>query len=177
MNSNHRVFTPLARLLHWLMAVLLLVMLLIGVGMLSSVSTWQPTLVHVHKSLGVVLLVLLLIRLAVRLRHAPPALPAAMPRWQQLGALASHWLLYTLMLGLPLLGWAMQGAGGYPLVVAGWLLPAIAPQDPQLYALLRAGHGYLAYLLFSLILLHLAAGLCHGLIRRDGVLASMTGRC
>jgi cytochrome b561 len=82
-------------------------------------------------------------------------------------------LLYGLMLALPLLGWAMQSAGGYPLVLLGWVLPAIAPQDVDLYAGLRSAHGWLAYLLFASILLHLAAALFHGLIRRDGVLAGM----
>ncbi|MEK1905134.1 MAG: cytochrome b/b6 domain-containing protein [Pseudomonas sp.] len=166
-------FSPLARLLHWLMALLILAMLFIGVGMVSSLSPWQPQLVALHKPLGLLLLGLLMLRIIVRLRQPIPALPADMPGWQQRMAQLSHVLLYLLMLTLPLLGWAMQGAAGYPLRLGSWLLPAIAPQDADLYALLRGAHGYLAYVLFACVLLHLAAGLFHGLIRRDGVLASM----
>lgn len=166
-------FSPLARLLHWLMALLILAMLFIGVGMVSSLSPWQSQLVALHKPLGLFLLGLLALRIVVRLRQPIPALPADMPGWQQRLAQLSHVLLYLLMLALPLLGWAMQGAGGYPLVLGGWVVPAIASRDVDLYAVLRAAHGYLAYGLFACVLLHLAAGLFHGLIRRDGVLASM----
>jgi cytochrome b561 len=167
-------FSLPARLLHWLMALLILLMLFVGVGMVSSVA-WQPRLVSLHKPLGLLLLLLVLIRLAVRLRHPPPALPNDLPRWQKRAAVGSHWLLYLLMFSLPLVGWAMQGAAGVPLVVGGWVVPTIAPHDIALYAALRTAHGYLAYLLFASILLHLAAALFHGLIRRDGVLPSMLG--
>lgn len=170
---NHASYSLPARLLHWLMALLILLMLFIGVGMVSSLGPWQHRLVSLHKGVGLLLLGLLLVRLLVRLRQSPPALPASIPAWQQRLAQVAHGLLYGLMLALPLLGWAMQSAGGYPLVVLGWALPAIAPQDVDLYAELRSAHGWLAYLLFASILLHLAAALFHGLVRRDGVLASM----
>ena len=60
------------------------------------------------------------------------------------------------MLAMPLVGWAMLSAGGYPVVVLGWLqLPAIAPHDAALYAVLRQAHHWLGYLLFATVLLHL----------------------
>jgi cytochrome b561 len=91
-----------------------------------------------------------------------------------LAAKASHLLLYALMLVLPLLGWAMISASGEPVMLSTTLqLPAIVPADAQLFALLRKAHGYLAYLLFLTVLLHLAAALFHGWIRRDEVLDSM----
>ena len=174
MSRQTSSFTLAARLLHWLMALLLLAMLFIGVGMLSTLSGWHSTLLAIHKPLGLTLLVLLALRVLVRLRNAPPPLPADLPQWQRFGAGASHVLLYGLMLVLPLVGWAMQGAAGYPLVLGGWALPTLVAPDPQLYAILRLAHGYLAYLLLAMIVLHMAAGLFHGLIRRDGVLGSMT---
>jgi len=174
MSRQTSSFTLAARLLHWLMALLLLAMLFIGVGMLSTLSGWHSTLLAIHKPLGLTLLALLVLRVLVRLRNAPPPLPADLPQWQRFGAGASHVLLYGLMLVLPLVGWTMQGAAGYPLVLGGWALPTLVAPDPQLYAALRLAHGYLAYLLFAMIVLHMAAGLFHGLIRRDGVLGSMT---
>jgi cytochrome b561 len=101
-------------------------------------------------------------------------LPADIPAWQQRAALASHWLLYLLMFAMPLIGWAMVSASGTPITLIGtWTVPAIAPENADVFAVLRAAHRYLAYLLFATVLLHLAAGLFHGLIRRDGVLKSM----
>ena len=135
----------------------------------------HSALVALHKPLGLTLLVLVLIRLAVRLARPVPPLPGDMPGWQQRIAMLSHLLLYGLMIALPLVGWAMQSAGDYPVVLReSLLLPPIVPQDARLYASLRVAHTVLAYLLFISILAHLAAALYHALIRRDGVLSSMT---
>ncbi|MEL1265319.1 cytochrome b [Pseudoxanthomonas putridarboris] len=172
MNTSTR-FNATARLLHWLMAVLIVAMLFIGVGMVTSVSL-RPWLIDLHRPLGIALLVLAMLRLVNRLRHRPPALPASLPRWQQVAAHASHWLLYALMLAMPLIGWAMLSAGGYPVqMTASWVLPPLVGPDPTLYALLRTAHGALAYLLFATVLLHVCAALMHAWVHRDGVFASM----
>ncbi|MGE8690607.1 MAG: cytochrome b [Achromobacter sp.] len=167
-------FSLLSRLLHWLMAIGIIAMLFIGVGMVASVSERHQWLLQIHKPLGVALLALVCIRLGARLYKGVPALPADMPAWQRHAALASHVLLYGLMFAMPLIGWAMVSAGGYPVMVGGWQLPPIAPADAALFAWLRGAHRYLAFLLFATVLLHLAAALFHGWIRRDGVLQSMT---
>ncbi|MFD4836361.1 cytochrome b [Achromobacter sp. NPDC058515] len=167
-------FSLLARLLHWSMAIAIVAMLFIGVGMVATVSERHQWLMQIHKPLGVALLALACIRLGTRLYKGAPDLPAGMPAWQRHAALASHVLLYALMFAMPLIGWAMVSAGGYPVLVGGWQLPAIAPTDAALFAWLRGAHRYLAFLLFATVLLHLAAALFHGWIRRDGVLESMT---
>lgn len=168
-------FNLLARLLHWLMAAGIIAMLFIGVGMVASVSERHQWLLQIHKPLGIALLVLVCLRLATRLYKGAPALPADLPVYQRLAALASHVLLYALMFAMPLIGWAMVSAGGYPVTLGAWQLPPIAPADAALFAWLRGAHRYLAFLLFATVLLHLAAALFHGWIRRDGVLTSMTG--
>ncbi|MCD0504898.1 cytochrome b [Bordetella petrii] len=176
-SSIHRPvaqFSLLARLLHWLMAIGILAMLFIGVGMVASVSERHQWLMQIHKPLGLALLALVCLRLGTRLYKGVPALPPGLPAWQRRAALASHMLLYGLMFAMPLIGWAMVSAGGYPVMAAGWQLPPIAPADAALFAWLRGAHRYLAFLLFATVLLHLAAGLFHGWIRRDGVLESMT---
>jgi cytochrome b561 len=125
-------FTPLQRLLHWLIAVCILAMLFIGVGMVSTVTPKFLPLVAIHKSLGIAILVLALIRLAVRLRYGAPALPADLPEPMKLAAHLSHYALYALMIGMPLLGWAMLSAAAYPVVVfQGLSLPAILPQSDR----------------------------------------------
>lgn len=171
--SNPTSFNPTARWLHWLMAAMILSMLFIGVGMVASVSA-RPWLIDLHRPLGIAILLLAVLRLRNRLRHRPPALPSTLPRWQQAAARASHWLLYGLMLAMPLIGWAMLSAGGYPVQMsASFVLPPIAPQDVTLYAALRAAHGGLGYLLFATVLLHVSAALMHAWVYRDGVFASM----
>lgn len=167
-------FAPSSRLLHWLMALLILAMLFIGAGMAATESARYQSLVSIHKPLGIVILVLVALRLLNRLIFPPPPLPDSMPRLQRLAAKGSHLLLYALMLVVPLIGWAMLSAARYPVVLYGTLqLPPILPQNLTLYALLRGLHGTLATLLFLTFLLHLAAALYHGLIRRDGVFRSM----
>jgi cytochrome b561 len=162
------------RLLHWTMAMLVLAMLFIGIGMVSTVSSSYYTLLSIHKSIGILILVLVAIRLINRLINPPPPLPADLPGWQVLAAKASHLVLYALMFGLPLVGWAMLSAAGYPIVVFGSLhLPAILPHDVAVFAVLRTVHTVLALVLFATFLAHLGAALFHALIRRDEVLPSM----
>jgi len=167
-------FTPLQRLLHWLMAIGILAMLFIGVGMVSTTMPIYLPLVALHKSLGIAILVLALIRLAVRLRYGAPALPADLPAPMKLAAQLSHYALYALMLGMPLIGWAMLSAAAYPVVIFGGLhLPAILPQSDRLHTWLWDAHFYLAFAFFALVLMHVAAALFHALVRRDGVFETM----
>jgi len=141
------------------------------------VSTVRPkflTLISTHKSLGIAILVLALIRLAVRLHSGAPPLPADLPWPMKAAAKLSHYAFYVLMIGMPLLGWGMLSAGGYPVVLLGGVrLPAILPQSDGLHTLLWNAHFYLAFAFFALILLHVAAALFHALIRRDGVFDAM----
>ncbi|WP_243649320.1 cytochrome b [Luteibacter rhizovicinus] len=170
------MFHPLARALHWLMAILILSMLFIGAGMVASVSERHETLIRIHKPLGIAILILAILRIAIRLRHRPPPLPADLPLWQKIAAYGSHLLLYALMVAMPLIGWAMVSASGEPVMLSASLrLPSILSANPVAFAWLRAAHGYLAYLLFLTVVVHVSAALYHGLIRRDGVLRSMTG--
>lgn len=176
MNASSTHFVLAARILHWLMAAMILTMLFIGVGMVASVSERHEWLIHIHKPLGIAILLLAVVRLIVRLRNPPPPLPTDLPAVQKLAAHASHWLLYVLMLVIPLVGWAMLSAGGYPVMLSSSLrLPPIFPVSPVAFAVLRHTHAWLAMLLFLTFLAHLGAALYHGLIRRDGVLSSMVG--
>lgn len=173
-SSRRERFTVLQRSLHWLMAAMVLTMLFIGVDMVATVKPRYWSLVSIHKPLGAAILALALLRLGARLRLGAPPLPSDLPWWMAAGAKASHVVLYALLIVQPLVGWAMLSAGGYPIVLCGGFhLPPIAPHSDALHALLRAGHAWLAFLFFGVILLHLAAALFHALIRRDGVFRAM----
>ena len=157
------------RLLHWLMAGLILAMLFIGAVMTSSLRA-RPALLDLHVTLGLAILVLALLRLAMRRRGGVPALPASMPRWQVLAARASHLALYGLMLLQPIAGWGMLSAGGFPVTALGGIaLPTPIAADPALYTLLRSAHEMIGYAFLAVIVLHVSAALLHALVLRDGV--------
>ncbi|WP_115717586.1 cytochrome b [Gallaecimonas mangrovi] len=168
-------FPGIIRVLHWLMAAAIFTMLFVGAGMVATVSTRHTWLYALHKPLGIAILVLAILRLVVRLTSKTPPLPADLPYFMALVAKGSQVLLYALMIAMPLIGWLMLSAGGYPVSLGGGIaLPDLVDKSDSLYALLRPLHTELAYCLLLLVLGHLGAALFHGLIRRDGVLASMT---
>ena len=166
-------FTPLQRVLHWTMAIFILSMLFIGVGMVTTINQRYLTLVSIHKPLGIAILLLVLVRIAVRLRSGAPPLPADLPQPMKLAAHLSHYAFYALMLAMPLIGWGMLSAAAYPVQVLGFTLPPILPQSDALHSLLWNAHRTLAFVFFALILLHLGAALFHALVRRDGVFEAM----
>jgi len=173
--TSVKSFSLPSRILHWLMAIMILAMLFIGVFMAATVGPNYYRLVTLHRPLGIAILVLALLRLGNRLRSPPPALPDELPPMMKIGAKASYLLLYALMIAMPLVGWGMLSAGGYPIPLWGQSvrLPPILPHDPALWAFLRSTHTVLAFLLFGMVLFHIGAALFHGLIRQDGVLRSM----
>ena len=174
MMAVHRRFAPIQRALHWLMAACIIAMLFIGIGMISTVMPDYLPLFTTHKTLGIAILLLALLRLGTRLRYGAPALPADLPELFKAGATLSHYALYALMIGMPLIGWAMLSAGAYPIILyGGFRLPPIAPHNDVLHAILWNAHYYLALAFFAVVLMHIAAALFHLLVRRDDVFASM----
>jgi cytochrome b561 len=174
MTTSRKRFAVPQRLLHWLMAICILSMLFIGVGMVSTIAPKYLTLVQIHKPLGIAILVLALIRLALRIYYGAPSLPTDLPEPMKLAAYSSQVILYALMIAMPLIGWGMLSAASYPVVLFGSLhLPPILPVSAGLHALLWHAHYYLAFAFFAVILLHVAAILFHRLIRRDGVFETM----
>jgi cytochrome b561 len=166
-------FPPLMRVLHWLLAALLLSMLFIGVAMVTSLGDYHRLLAW-HRPLGIAILILAIVRLINRKLSTLPPFPITMSERERRIASLSELLFYGLMIGLPLVGWAMLSAGNYPIVIWGsFHLPPILPANPSLFAFLRRAHTMLAYLLFFTFLGHLSAVLFHTLIVRDGLLKRM----
>ena len=172
-------YSGIAITLHWLLALLLVGMFVLGVYMSGlPFSPQRLKLYNWHKWAGVVVLTLSFLRLLWRLAHRPPALPAAvaaaMPPWQHWAHHGTHYALYALFFAVPLIGWAYSSAAGFPIVVFGVLpLPDFMPVDKPLAELIKPWHGYAAYAMAALVLLHVAAALKHQLIDRDGLLARM----
>jgi cytochrome b561 len=176
MRTERDSFSGFHRVLHWLMAIMVLTMLFIGVSMVSTLKPRFLTLISIHKPLGIAILALTVLRLGVRWGLGAPPLPDDLPRVQAVAAKLSHIVLYALLIAMPLVGWGMLSAGGYPVVLYGSLhLPEILAHDDELHAILRTTHTVLAYMFFATILLHVGAALFHALIRRDGVFRAMAG--
>src|SRR5262249_12200892 len=166
-------FTAFSRLLHWVMAAMVLTMLFVGVGMVASLADYH-LLLSIHRPLGIAILILVVVRFVNRLFNPPPPFPATMSRLERLAATASELTLYGLMFLLPLVGWGMLSAARYPIVLFGPVrLPNVLPHDLALYAALRKAHTVLAYLFFLTLLAHFGAILFHALIVRDGILKRM----
>ena len=172
-------YTPVAITLHWLLGLMILGSFAMGLYMTDlPLSPQRLKLYNWHKWAGVVVLTLSFLRLVWRLTHRPPELPvavaAAMPPWQHWAHHGTHYALYALFFAVPLLGWAYSSAAGFPIVVFGVLpLPDFMPVDKALAELIKPWHGYAAYALAALVVLHVAAALKHQLIDRDGLLTRM----
>ncbi|NYT86741.1 cytochrome b [Pollutimonas harenae] len=171
---EHR-YTRTAIFLHWLVAAGLIGTFTVGFFMQDL--PLSPTKLKVyswHKWAGVTLLLLVATRLCWRLTHAAPPLPTNMSPTARFTAHAAHWLLYALMLAIPLSGWTMSSAVGFPVVWFGVIqLPDLVPKDKALGAALKQAHQVLNYTLLVMVIAHLAAALKHHFIDRDTVLSRM----
>jgi len=168
-------YTLTARILHWVTAVLVLIMMPIGIAMANAdFGRAQDTLYHLHRSIGAVLLPIVLIRLLYRLRHPAPPLPANIPVMQQLAAHVTHWMLYALLIVQPILGWIATSAYRAPILVF-WLfeLPPIWPVDQPFSERMFVVHRLLGIAIVLLLCAHIGAALLHHFVRKDRVLMRM----
>lgn len=174
LRSDDRQWGSVAKFFHWVMALGILGNGLWGLLMTSmSPSMTKISVYALHKSIGLTLLALFLLRLLWRAAdRAPPDEPA--PRWQRWAAHAVHGALYVLVVALPLSGWWFNSLHGYPLQ---WFklfnLPALVDKNEDMAHLAHAVHEYLFWLLLLVLLAHVGAALKHHLLDRDNVLRRM----
>jgi cytochrome b561 len=163
-----------AIVLHWAIAALVLVNLVIGLfheSLLDGIGWVMP----VHRSVGIAVLALTLVRLGWRLGHRPPPLPFDMPGWERAAAKATHWGFYILLLVLPISGWMLSSNPARPRAMSWFGLFPIPPL-PISTAAAKLGHnvhGLLGYAMLALVVLHVAAALRHHFLLRDAVLGRM----
>lgn len=161
------------RILHWLTAILIFTTLLVGFAMVNSIGSYAALLVT-HMTLGVLVLVIVVVRVANRFTHRAPKLPDTVGWGEHLLVVGSEVALYAMMLAQPLIGWAMVSAsGGHVMLFGSLRLPRIAPFDADLYFVLRQTHSVVAYGLVAVIAAHVSAVLLHTLTLRDGMLSRM----
>ncbi|WP_083748927.1 cytochrome b [Pelomonas sp. KK5] len=165
-------YDKVARRLHWLIGTLLIVQIVFGFCMDEIAPRNTPAragVINNHKSFGIVLGLLILWRLYWRLRHSPPAWPAALPRWQQLAAHWGHIGLYVCMLVMPLSGYVGSNFSKHGIKFFGTPLPPWGPDLPTVYKFFNGVHVVTAFVFAALIAGHILAAIQH-MMARDGTL-------
>lgn len=171
-------YTTPAIVLHWLTALLIFVGFPLGLTMVElPLSPDKLRLYSYHKWIGITVLMLVAARLAWRLTHTPPPLPAGIAAWQRRASAIVHGLLYGLMIVIPLSGWLMSSAKGFQTVWFGVLpLPDLVEKDRELGELLATVHKALNFSLLGLVVLHVGGALQHQFIDRQPFLQRMGWR-
>lgn len=171
--TAHWTYAKPAIALHWLLAVLLSAMVALGWYMMSIEddvgSDWYFNL---HKSVGITIFLLVLLRIVWRLTHRPQPLPSSVPRWQVTLSTATQRLLYVCMVLMPVTGFAGAFYSKDGIAFFGIKLPSAVP-DHDLAELFFSAHGIIVWVLVGLAALHVAGAFRHLLIDRDGVFQRM----
>lgn len=182
--SPRSTYSAVAITLHWLIALGILTNIGLAwyFGTLKGPEAIAP--VQLHKSIGITVLLLTLLRVAWRLTNPPPKLPSTMPGWERFAASTLHTLFYILLLALPLSGWAMVSASPlikvHPTVLYGvvpWPAFPYSGLDSDalhdMHKLMERTHDTLAWIAYAMITLHVLAALKHQFFDRDEVLGRM----
>ena len=172
-------YTRVAAILHWLVALLIVINVVLGVWANHAPDEWVRPMIDTHKSIGITVLGLAVLRLLWRLSHPPPKLPETYARWERLAAHGAHLALYVWIFALPITGWlhdsAWKEAATHPLflfdVVPWFRLGFVEGLDPAvkepLHTVLGTVHFWFGYLLYGLLALHVAGALKHQWLDRQ----------
>ena len=169
-------YTTTAIVLHWIIAAAVIGQ--IGLGWWMQEIPKIPVgprvnAFNLHKSIGLTVLMLMVVRLAWRATHRPPSLPS-MPAWQARAARINHWVLYACLFVQPLTGYLGSAVSGYPVLYFGFVLPSWAPKSVFLKDLLSVVHLVDSGILAAAIAIHVAAALKHQFVDRNGLLRRMS---
>jgi cytochrome b561 len=168
-------YTPVARILHWVTAILVLAIIPIGVVMTNvGNGPLQDFLFRMHESIGALLIPIIGYRLIYRLTHPPLPLPAEIPAIQRLAAEGLHWALYALLIAQPIIGWIATSSYRSPILVFGLFeLPPIWPENRAFSEKVTDIHGAIGFIIGALLCAHIGAALFHHFVRKDRVLSRM----
>ncbi len=168
-------YTATAKSLHWLIVALLVAQFIFAWTMPHiGRNTPVTTLISLHFTFGIIILAVAIVRLLWRATHAEPAPLDGVPPWQVHSARVLHWLLYVLLLVVPILGWINASWRGMPIVMFGLELPQLVGTRAPGWRWTGDVHDWMAnYVMLTLVGLHVLAGLYHYFIRKDGVLQRM----
>lgn len=168
-------YGAVAKFLHWLIAFIVIGLLILGLYMVPlPINAQKLKLYGWHKEWGILVLMLVIVRLSWRLININPALPAHMPRWQQLAAKSVHFAFYIFLFLMPLTGWMMSSSAGLPVSFFGlFTLPDLVSPNENNMKILEEVHEWLGYGLIAALLAHVGAALQHHFIYKDNILRRM----
>jgi cytochrome b561 len=172
-DTGARKYDGVAKALHWIVALFMIVMLTFGWGLDDMPIDERTQTLVVHSSLGLSVLILMVIRLIWRRGHTPPALPDHMPAWQVTASKASHHSLYLFAILQPLLGLGQAMYTSEYIVRPFGLFSVNMGGNPNLHGIFHEAHEVTAGILVALVLLHLGAALYHHFVQKDTVLKRM----
>ena len=168
-------YTRIAIALHWVLAIGLIYQLWLGVWM-GDIPKTPPGLraewFNWHKSIGIILGLLIVLRGLWRLTHRPPTLPDSLPVWQTLAAHVNHALLYVCMVAMPVSGFLGSSFTAYPIKFFGTPLPRLWEASPEMKDIFSTIHTSCSYIFIATIAVHVLAALWH-VMRRDGIAKRM----
>lgn len=178
MSSVQTRYSKVAIAFHWAIALMIIGLIVFGILMTNPDTPNRFTLYQLHKSFGVMVLILSVLRLFWRIRHKPPSLPEGMKSWEIAAAKLTHIAFYLIMIGMPLLGWAMVSASPLPIPTElFWTVPwpdmPLIPESKDLEDVFKMLHENIGKLTIALIVLHIGAALKHHFVNKDMVLARM----
>ncbi len=168
-------YTTVAQLLHWLIAALIVTQFALAwTADDLPLGMHKLALLARHKSFGMTILILAIVRLAWRLAHPPPALPAGMTGVERVLARVTHVAFYVLLFAMPITGWLMSSAKNYSVSWFGlFTWPDLISQNEAAFDFLKATHDYLSNALFAVAIMHVLAALKHHFWNKDDVLLRM----
>jgi cytochrome b561 len=168
-----RHYTPTAQVLHWITALLMFTILPVAwhIVTMNQDDPRRETWLTIHKSIGITILALTIIRIVWRWITPPPSLPGTMGQIEAAAAVLSHWLLYIVLITMPVSGYLQSAAGGHSVIYFGLFeIPSLVPQNKNMAEWATAIHNAGQWAVYTLIVLHVLATVWHLAVRRDGIL-------
>ena len=169
-------YSRMAATLHWIMAVMVIVLIAFAKLVDILPKSDEPFLVGSHKAIGVIVLILALFRLGWRLTHRVPPLPRGTPFLQALAAHAAHWSLYALMIIMPVSGISWEFLRGRSIDFWIFMINSPFADDRAAARLFSQTHRFLGDVILIMVIVHIAAALYHQFFRRDGLISRMLPR-
>jgi cytochrome b561 len=175
MHQLRSAYSFRSKIMHWLVAIIVLSLLVFGFNLSRMPKTMKFTAIMFHKSFGLTVLALMLFRIIFILRDGRPSLPSTTPCWEKLLARFVQYGLYALLILMPLSGWIMSVAAGYVPKYFGLVaipFPGIE-KNIQLANLMKASHKTLAWIIVAFVVLHLLGNIKHYFLDKDTVVQTM----
>lgn len=172
--NSYSAYGAIAKLIHWLIFILVLIMLMIGFLMGSiSDKAFRGEIIQIHKMTGLFILCLMILRAIWASFNPKPVLPLGTPRWEILAERTVHFLLYLVLIAMPIVGWVSSVAAGHPPKLFNLTFNLPVPKNEILSDIGFQAHGLIAFMIIFLVSIHVIAAFYHYFVKKDNILQRM----